>query len=186
MSLVNVTDWANGAGWTTADAEAALIERAKRDRTAFAVLYRHHYSAIAGYLYRRTGDLHATEDLVADVFLSAMQHLPRYRYRGVPFRHWLYRVATNAANRWLRRRRRPEPLPTDLAAPRSSDVDERARAQRALLTLRPKHQAVLSLHYLEGLSVEDVAVVLGCRVGTVKSRLSRARVALRERLQTRR
>ena len=52
--------------------------------------------------------------------------------------------------------------------------------------LPPKYQAVLSLHYLEGLAVKEVAAVLGCRMGTVKSRLSRGRQALRERLNGRR
>jgi RNA polymerase sigma-70 factor, ECF subfamily len=59
-------------------------------------------------------------------------------------------------------------------------------ARRALLTLPPKFQTVLSLHYLEGLDLKAVATVLGCRVGTVKSRLARAREALREALNRRR
>ena len=51
-----------------------------------------------------------------------------------------------------------------------------------MLSLSPKHQAVLSLYYLEGMAAAEVAVVVGCRIGTVKSRLSRAREALREKL----
>jgi RNA polymerase sigma-70 factor (ECF subfamily) len=145
---------------------------------------------LAGYVYRRTGDEHATDDIVSEVFLAALRHLPGYRHRGVPIRYWLYRIATNVVNRWVRRRR--SGLTVDMAV----DPDERAVAgdngepvairefaQQALLKLSPKHQAVLSLHYLEGLSVQEVAAVVGCRVGTVKSRLSRARDALRRRLE---
>jgi RNA polymerase sigma-70 factor (ECF subfamily) len=74
--------------------------------------------------------------------------------------------------------------PVGTAAPRpvAEDAIGVEHARTALLSLRPKHQAVLALHYLEGLSLEEVAAVIGCRVGTVKSRLSRARVALRDRL----
>ena len=59
---------------------------------------------------------------------------------------------------------------------------ETDRARKAMWTLLPKHQAVLTLHYLEGMSLKEVASVIGCRVGTVKSRLARGRDALRERL----
>ena len=79
--------------------EREAVARAQRDPRAFAALYRAHYDAIGGYLYRRTGDAHATEDLLSEVFLKALQSLSRYRSRGVPFRFWLLRIATNAANR---------------------------------------------------------------------------------------
>jgi RNA polymerase sigma-70 factor (ECF subfamily) len=181
------------ADWTPVEADRDLIERAKRDRQAFAVLYRLHYDAIAGHVFRRVGDVHATEDLVAEVFLTAMRYLPRYRHRGVPFRAWLFRIATNTVNRWARRNRgtvvksldadvEHEPAAFSLAG----DGDRDGDAQQALLSLSPKHQAVLALHYFEGMSVGEVAAVIGCSAGTVKSRLSRARVTLRERLERRR
>jgi len=182
------------AEWAIADDERELVERAKSDRAAFAALYRRHYRALSSHVLRRTGDVHTTEDLVSDVFLTALRTLPRYRYRGVPFRFWLLRIATNAVNRWARRRRRRVTETAqvaelaDAATVRSStdgglDVE---RAQRALLSLPPKYQAVLSLHYLEGLALGEVATVIGCRVGTVKSRLARAREALGAALSRRR
>ncbi len=180
--------------WSDDADERALVERAQRDREAFAVLYRRHYAALATHVYRRTGDRHATEDLVSDVFLTALRSLSRYRYRGVPLRFWLFRIATNVVNRWARRQRRGasaslEAHRLEPACPRSVSRDGEAdveRAQGALLALPPRFQAVLSLHYLEGLAVRDVAAVLGCREGTVKSRLARARDALREKLNGRR
>jgi RNA polymerase sigma-70 factor (ECF subfamily) len=171
--------------------ELRLIERARTDRAAFAVLYRGHYAAIGGYLYRRTGDVHATEDLIADTFLSALKALPRYRSGGVPFRAWLYRIATNAANGWARRRRRRPEAPLSAAvgaaAPPGTDSRDDVEAlERALRRLAPRFQAVVTLHYVEGLALEEVAAVLGCRLGTVKSRLYRAREALRRALTERR
>lgn len=193
MSVIQ-TNIAGAAEWDSNADERALVERAKRDRHAFAEVYRRHRRLVAAHVFRRTGDVHATEDLVADVFVTALRTLPRYRYRGVPLRYWLLRIATNAVNRWARRQRRGASADLHAAqladpATESPDVSGEMdvhRAQRALLTLSPKFQAVLSLHYLEGLAVRDVAVVLGCREGTVKSRLARARDALREQLNERR
>ena len=88
------------------NAEPALVERAKSDRDSFSQLYRLHYRSIARYLYRRTGDVHLTEELLSDVFFTALRTLPRFEQRGIPFRSWLYRIATNSVNNWARRRRR--------------------------------------------------------------------------------
>jgi RNA polymerase sigma-70 factor (ECF subfamily) len=168
-------------------AEAGLVQRARDDREAFAELYRGHYAAIGSYLLRRTGDAHATEDLLGDVFLAALRAMPRFELRGVPFRSWLLRIATHAANKWARaERRRPRRLPEfdDVAdgAPQHAEqhaaTDERAWVQRCLLEIPPRFQAALALHYVEGLSIDEVAATLGCRPGTVKSRLSRGRAAL--------
>lgn len=194
MSQVQLRVTLSHAAWSAEADERELVEQAKSDRAAFAALYRRHRRPLLDYVYRRTGDLHATEDLVSDVFLTALRTLPRYRYRGVPLRFWLLRIATNAVNRWARGKRRwtttllpaeqladPDPVPSSTG----SAVDQE-NAQRALLSLPPKYQSVLTLHYLEGLGVKEVAAVLGCRVGTVKSRLARARDALRDKLNRRR
>lgn len=178
-------------GMTDLDAERDLVARARRDPAAFAELYRCHHQAMAGYIHRRVGDPHATEDLLSDVFVSALQYLPRYRHRGLPVRAWLYRIATNRINRWVRRERKRtllhlRAMDTGSAGESDRDDSELERARSALLSLPPKYQAVLALHYLEGLPVGEVALALGCRVGTVKSRLARARDSLRRRLLQRR
>jgi RNA polymerase sigma-70 factor (ECF subfamily) len=173
------------------DGERELIENAKRNRQAFAALYRRHYQTIARYVYRRVGDAHVTDDLVADVFMIALQTLPRYRHRGLPFRSWLYRIATNCVNKWARRRRKhvvrqiDEQLATEQLAP-ATESRGPERARTALLTVAPKYQAVLVLHYIEGMSVAEIARICGCRQGTVKSRLARGRDELRDCLPLRR
>jgi RNA polymerase sigma-70 factor (ECF subfamily) len=194
MSQAQLRVTMDAVEWAAVDDERELVERAKSDRAAFSVLYRRHYRTLSGHVFRRTGDVHTTEDVVSDVFLTALRTLPRYRYRGIPFRFWLLRIATNAVNRWARRQRRHVTDTAEVAAladaaivQSSTDagVDEE-RAHRALLSLPPKYQAVLALHYLEGLTLSEVATVIGCRVGTVKSRLARAREALRAALGRRR
>jgi RNA polymerase sigma-70 factor (ECF subfamily) len=129
------------------------------------------------------------EDIVSDVFLAALRKLPRFRYQGIPLQFWLLRIATNAVNRWARRQRRSaSSLDADQLEDPSTGVSKRPtafeidQAQHALLKLSPKNQAVLSLFYFEDLSVKEVAAVLKCREGTVKSRLARARDALRAKL----
>lgn len=172
--------WIEPGGTETGEAQP-------RSSFPFEALYRRYHRLLLDHVYRRTGDVHVTEDLVSQTFLSALEALPRYRDRGVPIRFWLLRIATNAVNRWARNRRS---LPLDAVEnsdpvtldPDDADPDELRRAQRALLGLPPRYQAVLSLHYLEGLSVADVALVLGWRPGTVKARLCRARRTMRRRL----
>lgn len=177
--------------------DAELVRRARTDRQAFALFYRRHYAVMASYILRRVGDTHLTEDLTAEMFLAVLKYLPRYRDRGLPIRAWLYRIAANTVNRWVRReRKRIARSLAELEATESADRAARVPGSRhdnsrgdgeyarlALLALPPKYQAVLTLHYLEGLSLDEVAAALGCRLGTVKSRLSRGRDALRERLE---
>lgn len=148
---------------------------------AFDAIYRQHFSAIAGHLYRRTGNQDLAEDLAGDTFLAAWKALPRYQSTGVPLRSWLLRIATNKANALARRdriRRRvfgrmPVRQPTD----KPDDVSD--WLYPALARLRPQHQSVISLVHLEGLSIEQAARVLDLPQGTVKSRLHRARAILK-------
>ncbi len=192
MSLANVQAFTERADAASAEPEHELIEQAKRDPEAFGALYQRFRPVLLTHVYRRTGDVHATEDLVADVFIIVLRSIRGYRHRGVPFRFWLLRIATNTVNRWARRQRRhataaldPDGLDAAAVSSTRGTVDEEV-IQRALLTLAPRYQAVLSLHHLEGLSVKETAAVIGCREGTVRSRLARARDALREKLSERR
>ncbi len=200
--------------------DVSLLQRAARDRQAFALLYRQHYGLVANYILRRVGDPHLTEDLVADVFFAALRNLPRFQYRGLPIKAWLYRIAANRVNRWVRRERRKlvASLATleaawrgartpggewaggavsgsaypaadahrragdEPAAGAESNID-RERVRLVLLTLPPRYQTVLTLHYFEGLSLEEIAASVGCRLGTVKSRLARGRTQLRQQLR---
>lgn len=167
----------------TALEESLLIERARTDRRAFAPLYLAHYGAILGHIFRRVGDTHASQDIAAETFIRAMNAIGSYKDRGLSFRHWLLRIATNEVNRHLgrerRRRAREKAVVRDASHAGEHAAQETAEhVSRALKSLRVEHQAVLALHYFEGLGVEEMARVLGTRAGTVKSRLSRARAEM--------
>ncbi len=183
---LDATTHAGGAAWGGGD-ERALIDRARTDPEAFACLYRRHHRSIAEMLYRRTGDAHAAEDLAAQTFINAWRGLGKYRHTGAPFRAWLMRIATNEAGRWMVNARRRGEVESDAVggARVTGDPDLGAEVRAAVRALRVKHQDVLSLVYFESLSVERAALVLGVRPGTVKSRLSRAREALRVELDRR-
>lgn len=183
-------------GLPEVEAETLLVRRAIGDPAAFGEIYRLHYPIIGAYLFRRSGDEHATEDMLAEVFLAALKALPKFKAGEVPLRFWLYRIATNTANmRWRELARRAETVadePDDEPIAVGEGPDEvlhrneaRASARRALLLLPAELQSVLSLFYFQDLSVEDIARVLECPAGTVKSHLSRARdaftLALRRR-----
>ena len=192
MTIAHLQTYDGGAEAASPACERDLIERAKRDPEQFGVLYQRFCPMLLNYVLRRTGDVHTTEDLVGDVFVIAMRTLPGFRYRGIPLRSWLLRIATNRVNRWARRQRRRVSVALDVDG--LADSRERStrgdalneHLQRALLTLAPRYQAVLSLYHMEGLSVKETAAVIGCREGTVRSRLARARDALRKQLKGRR
>lgn len=166
--------------------EPELVEVARREPSAFAELYRAHYRVIVAYLFRRTGDRHTAEDLACETFIAAYRGIGKYRARGLPFRAWLYRIATNEANTWAAKRGKLKVVPLAEAEGKAGagGGGEGTKggveaAQWALLRLSPEHQAVLTLHYVEELPLEQVALVLGKRLGTIKSRLFRAREEMR-------
>ncbi len=191
MTLAQAQAFELGTQAATGDDDRTLIERVRRNPEDFGLLYQRFAPLLLNHVYRRTGDTHATEDLVADTFLIVMRSLPGYRYRGIPLRAWLLRIATNTVNRWARRRRRW--AFAALEADRVADDASRSthgtataeQLQHALLALPPRFQAVLSLHHMEGLCVKETAAIVGCREGTVRSRLARARSALRSQLNGR-
>jgi RNA polymerase sigma-70 factor (ECF subfamily) len=166
------------------DPAIELTVGALRDEPArFDELYREQYDAIARLVLRRVGSVHATEDLVSEIFLAAVRSVPRYSKRDVPARFWLTRIAVNAVHRWLRDEgRRPRAVALESEAANTDADSRQAEALAVLRRLSPAHQTVLTLHYLEDFSVEAIASTLDCRVGTVKSRLSRARDAFRRLL----
>lgn len=169
--------------------EAALLGAARTDPAAFEELYRRHCRAIWRYLRHRTGESHAADDLLGEVFLEFLRGLPGFRLRGTGVRGWLYRVASRRVARWSRQRDRAERLEDAPARPAEESEDEAAHDPqhvRAVLDALPERmQVVLVLHHLEGLAVEEISRALGVREGTVKSRLARGRELLRRRLESR-
>lgn len=161
------------------------------DRDAFGMLFERHARLIYNYCFRRVGSWVTAEDLLSIVFVEAW----RRRDRQLPpdkVLPWLYGIATNVVRNQRRSERRRlaalRRMPVVEAEPDSAEasdqqIDDQHHAQRALNLLRKlpgREQDVFFLCAVMELSYEDAAVSLDVPVGTVRSRLSRARTRLRE------
>lgn len=158
------------------------------DADAFGLLFERHGARIHGYVLRRTGDPQAAEDTVAVVFLEAWRQRSTMQLGQPSALPWLYGVAANVLRHQHRSRRRHRAALDRLAhlPPRSPALVERqaqaaADAARVLDQIRDlprRERDVLVLSVWEGLSHAEIAVALDTTIGTVKSRLSRARARL--------
>lgn len=177
---------------TEQDQERNWLERARRgDGEAIGELYRRYAHAVYRYVYYRLGDAERAEDVTADVFVRALEALPRFRERGLPFSAWLYRVAAaRVADDFRRKRRRPaEPLPLEMAESAAGPeevAEERWRAeqlQRLVRCLPEVQQQVLILRFVERLSHAEVARIIGRSEGAVRVIQYRALRELRRLLE---
>ncbi len=171
-----------------------LVERmARADVAAHEALYRRHAASVATFVRRLVSDPEAAEDVVHDVFLDAWHSAPRYR-GDAAVRSWLFAIAHHRACNELRRRRTRSPASLaraffgrGRAAAESADprraADERLDVTAAVAELPQAQAVVIALVYWHGLSVEEAARVVGAPIGTVKSRLGRARATLLARLE---
>jgi RNA polymerase sigma-70 factor (ECF subfamily) len=168
--------------------DAEIIARSIRQPADFRVLFDRHFAAIHRYLRHRRGP-DAADDLAAETFVRAFASRSRFRPQGPDARAWLYAIATNLlrdeARRDVRRgtllrRLSAEPPPAVAAA--IADAPDPALVA-ALSTLRDDQRDVLLLFAWAELSYEEIAAAMGTRVGTVRSRLSRARARLRRALE---
>jgi RNA polymerase sigma-70 factor (ECF subfamily) len=162
------------------------------DLDAFEVFFRRHRPLIERTAHALTGDPHVAEEVLQDTFLRAYRHRQTLRLDVSPV-PWLYRVALNLCySRLGRRRLAVEPIGesnTDTLrdhGPEPAEVAEREELRRSIrrgiAALPEKHQLVIVLYYLNGLSLQETADQLGIRLGTAKSRIHYALHALREHL----
>lgn len=187
------------------DPDRAAVERAVGgDEAAFEELVRRHQRTVHGLAAHLLGSREDALDAAQDAFLRCYRALPRFRGEAA-FRTWLIGITVNVCRTRLasaehRRRQRslpltrPDPatgdtvpLPIPDPAPDPETVtragETRAALLRALAALSREHREVLLLREVHGLDHAEVAAVMGCALGTVKSRVARARAALREALE---
>jgi RNA polymerase sigma-70 factor (ECF subfamily) len=168
---------------------AAVLERARRgDQEAFAAVIRHYDPGLRALAFRLLGDRDRMDDALQEAYVKAFRALPRFRGDS-KLGTWLYRIAYNACLDELARSRRVVELP--LAEEREqpsrwADPGDVA-AQRhdlaaALAALPPEERAAVLLVDAQGFDYREAGRVLGVPEGTVASRLSRARAALRRSL----
>jgi len=168
--------------------DAELIKRAHRDHSAFETLMRRHGPRVSALARSMVGESSA-EDVLQEVFISVYKSLHNFRGDS-EFSTWLHRIALNACYAKLKK------TPTDplehLDLPSSQNVHKNAeRAQvrqlieQGLRTLPLEQREAFALREFSGLEYDAIADLLRCQLGTVKSRISRARNSLREYLSAR-
>lgn len=181
--------------------EQELVARAKGgDTDAFAQLVEENQNRIYSLALRMVGNPEDAADLAQGAFLSAWRGLERFQGEAA-FSTWLYRLTSNACIDFLRREKRKRAAGGVLSLDDTEegatldlpdyDADphrhlERSEVRQAiadgLAGLSPEHRRVLALREISGLSYAEIADLLGLEEGTVKSRISRARLALRKKL----
>ena len=193
---------AGAVGWSEVGSrEAALIQRcASGDEGAFAELVAEHQRMVVQLAVNLLGERDEALDLSQDVFLRVFRTIGRFRGQS-SLRTWIYRIAVNQArnrHRFWRRRHRADQVSLDAhvashgefrsgeeVGPDSvlAQKELAARLEDALGALPFDQRTAIVLREVDGLSYEEIAYSLGVAVGTVKSRLTRARQTLRVRLR---
>ena len=178
--------------------DAALVAASQRgDQAAFGEIVRRYQRAVHRLAWSLTRSSSDADDLAQEAFVRAWGAIRRFE-TGAPLYPWLARIVTNLAFSLFRsRRRRPEtPLEPLLEAGRQWGTDDDpaehtarnerdTRLRECFARLAPEHQAVLALRVMQDMSYEDIATALNVPIGTVMSRLSRARAELKRRLAAR-
>ena len=172
--------------------EILLISRARGgDREAFGELVEQYRDNVYRLAYRMCGNAYDADEAAQEAFVAAWRALPNFR-GDAKFSTWLYRLTTNAAIDVMRREKRHQTvgdgemmeLADDADSPQETveRTEQQEAVQKALSTLSEEYREVLLLRYMEELDYAEIAEVLQLPSGTVKSRINRAKAALKAAL----
>ena len=181
--------------------EDLMAEAAEGNERAFTELVNRYKSRVVNLVSRLLNDREASDDISQEVFVRVFLHRKNYR-RGAKFSTWLFTIAANLAKNEIRRRKRRRNWTSldemqetlrdsslqlmDPRANREGDVEVRQLqgiVGAAIATLPERYRVALALRDIEGLAYEDIAQVLRIPGGTVRSRINRARLMLKKKLE---
>jgi RNA polymerase sigma-70 factor, ECF subfamily len=166
--------------------ERLLVEAAQKDPARFTDLYEANFERVYAFVSRRVHARADVEDITAEVFQHALENLPRFEWRGVPFVAWLYRIAANAiADRWQNLARESGRPVTQVPSVDFDDeeierTERRAQLFRHVAKLPAEQRRVIEMRFAEEKSIREIASVLGKSTGAVKQLQHRAYTRLRE------
>ena len=183
----------------TMESDIELMLRAKTgDDSAFTELMRRHYKGVVNYVYRFTNDRANSEDLAQEVFLRVYRSVKRYNPQA-KFSTWLYKIATNLCITEVKSRNKEQSVSLDEMQENTGDLgdsksedpsDPTYRREigtaifEALRSLPERERVAITLCKYEDLPYEEVAEVIGCTIGAVKTYVHRGRMKLIEKLKT--
>ncbi len=171
--------------------EESLVRRAQhRDQEAFAQLYEEHFDKIYRYVTLRIGNETEAEDMTQQVFLNALQSISSFKWKGIPFSAWLFRIAHNQVVDYFRSKKRTTvPLDESLASNDNNPqliVEQKLDIEQLILATKQLTEAqreVISLRFAGELPIAQVAKAMGKSQGAVKVLQHSAIVALRKTLR---
>jgi RNA polymerase sigma-70 factor (ECF subfamily) len=177
-----------GADASALSSDRDLVLRAQAlDEEALTEIFTTYHPRVLNYALSQLRDPQTAEDVASEVMLKVLEAIGRYRFNGVPFAAWVFRIARNALIDVRRRRSRYAgcSLPDGLASPgtdtatRVEEALDRDRLHEAMRGLREEHRHVLVLRFMEGLNTAEVAYILGRSQSSVKALQYRALNRLR-------
>jgi RNA polymerase sigma-70 factor, ECF subfamily len=169
-----------------------------QDKPAFEEIYETHYDRVWRFLLHASADIHTALDLTSRTFFRAITAWPRYQMTNAPVEAWLLRIAINEWRRELRKRKLASFIPlfdlnsdnddselmndhdVNTAVEELERYEDYRQLRKAIAVLPEKYETPIMLYYFEHLSLEEVAVVLGRPLGTVKSLIHRGIARLRQ------
>jgi RNA polymerase sigma-70 factor (ECF subfamily) len=184
-----------------AQVDQMLVERVQKgDKAAFDLLIGKYQHRIVSLVSRYVSDPAEAQDVAQEAFIKAYRALPKFRGDSA-FYTWLYRIAINTAKNWLvARNRRPPASDIDAMDAEQYDIDSRLKERGtpenellreeiektvydAIAALPDDLRTAIMLREIDGMSYEDIATTMDCPIGTVRSRIFRAREAIDEQLE---
>ena len=179
--------------------EHEKLVAAQTSPEAFERIFQKYHDAIFSYSLHRTCDAILAQDITANTFLKAFEHIKDFKWRGISLSSWLYRIATNEINLHYRKTKRLVAMTPELAETlRDDETTDKAvleieemisknkkfkRACLALFKLRLKYQTVLTLRYFEEKPIKEVAEILSLSENTVKTQIRRGLIQLRKQYE---
>jgi RNA polymerase sigma-70 factor (ECF subfamily) len=184
------------------EADLALVERVQAgDQQAFGLLVTKYQRKLLRLVMRLVRDPAEAEDVTQEAFIKAYRALPGFRGESA-FYTWLYRIGVNTAKNWLVANNRRMPTVSDITGDDSEGIDDggllrddetpdrvmmskqiAATVNAAMAALPEDLRTAIALREIEGLSYEEIAQVMDCPIGTVRSRIFRARDAIAAKLR---
>lgn len=159
------------------------------DDTAFRILVMRHREKVRNLIYLTLNNPESVDDIAQDVFITVFRNLNKFRYES-QFSTWLYRITINKCKDHLRRQKIrsifspiKETEEEDVSVTPNEDIDISGIVQKAISKLPEKLRTPLILKEIEGLSYQEISESVGCEIGTVKSRIFRAREGLKKYLE---
>ena len=169
------------------------IQAAQRNPAHFRPLYNRYYDPIFRFIYRRTNEEELTADICSQVFLKAMQKLPAYQFKGVPFSAWLYRIASNEVAQHFRNLKKSRVVSVDDAQlsdvideMEEKDTEVQREALIAMLDeLKEAEVQLIELRFFEQRPFKEVAEILGITESNAKVKTYRLLNKLKKKMEAR-